>query len=58
MMMDGRVEILSNSDNVEVEVRDYDVDDVYDPDDTSCKTDDRGRYQEFLFPAEKINNSR
>jgi len=54
LLSDGRAEILEQPDNVEVEIRDYAVDDDYDEDNNTCKTDkDGGRYQEIVFPAKE-----
>jgi hypothetical protein len=54
---DGVASVVSRPDDVEVEIRDYDVDGFWDEDNQSCKVDEENdRYQEIIFPAEKKNN--
>lgn len=49
----GCASLVSKPDNVEVEIRDYDIEGEWDVDDISCKKDDNNdRYQEMVFPAE------
>ncbi len=52
----GCVTIDYKPDDVEIEIRDYDVEGSWDEDDVSCKVDeDDDRYQEMIFPAENNN---
>jgi hypothetical protein len=54
----GIVSILEKPDNVNVEIRDYDVEGDWDEENIGCKKDKDGdRYQEFLFPATEIKFS-
>jgi len=49
----GCATIDHKPDDVTVEIRDYDVEGMWDEDDVSCKVDDDDdRYQEMIFPAE------
>ena len=49
----GCAQMDDKPDNVEVEIRDYDVEGMWDENDETCKIDDDGdRYQEMIFPAE------
>ena len=49
----GVVTIDEKPDDVEIEIRDYDVEGMWDEDNVSCKLDeDNDRYQEMIFPAE------
>ncbi len=50
----GCVRVDHKPDDVEIEIRDYDVEGEWDEDNVSCKLDDDGdRYQEMIFPAEE-----
>lgn len=52
----GCVTIDYKPDDVEIEIRDYDVEGEWDEDNVSCKVDDDDdRYQEMIFPAENNN---
>ena len=45
----GCVEVDSKPDNIDILVKDYDVEESWDEDNLSCKEDDNGRYQEMIF---------
>lgn len=50
----GVVTIDCKPDDVEIEIRDYDVEGEWDEENISCKVDDDGdRYQEMIFSAEE-----
>jgi hypothetical protein len=50
----GVADVIEQPDDVEVEIRDYDVEGNWDEDDIGCRYDKQGdRYQEFIFSAEK-----
>ena len=52
----GCVTVDYKPDDVEKEIRDYDVEGMWDDENVSCKVDaDDDRYQEMIFPAEKKN---
>ena len=54
----GTVSVDKKPDDVEIEIRDYDIEDDFGPDNVSCKEDKDGdRYQEIIFPAKKIKFS-
>ena len=54
----GIAELLQKNDDIEVEIRDYDVECSWDEDNAGCKLDKDGdRYQEMIFPAAKIKFS-
>jgi len=51
----GEGEIINKPDNVEVEIRNYDIPDDFDLDNITCEFDDSGdRYQPIIFPQKKI----
>lgn len=52
-IINGTVDILQKPNDVEVEIRDYDVDGNWDAESLSCRVDpDSDRYQEIIFPVE------
>ena len=54
----GCVDVDCKPDNIEIEIRDYDVEGSWDEENLSCKTDcDGDCYQEMIFPATKIKFS-
>ena len=51
----GVAQMEYKPDNIEVEIRDYDVEGSWDEDNIACKKDDDGdEYQEMVFPATEI----
>jgi hypothetical protein len=52
----GVAQLIYKPDNVEVEIRDYDVEGDWDEENIGCKVDHEDcRYQEMIFPVEDID---
>lgn len=48
----GTVYLSEKPNDIEIEIRDHDIEGDWDPDNKQCKTDNDGdRYQEIIFPA-------